>query len=92
MPAYAYAIQIKPKKQVVTFNEEREFQSNSLTLSDLAFVGDDPFSVHEHEWSGYTISVARTRLETDEERDTRVARERAYMEEYTRRQTAKVKK
>lgn len=88
MPAYAYPIKINREKQIIHFDEEREIESNSLTLAALQFIGDDPFSVHENEWGGYTISVSRSRLETDVECHTRVAREESYMAEYRKRHPA----
>ena len=92
MPAYAYPIQIRPHHLSVGFEEIRTIDDrNFLTLEDFAFIlPGDVFFVGaggEDGWGcGYVITVRRTRLETDAERDTRVARETAYMQEYTRRQ------
>ncbi len=85
MPAYAYAIEIKRQNLPIRYDEIVEIEKDALTLADLGFVGEAPFSVREKECGGYTVSVSRTRYETDDERDARVAREEAYMAEYNRR-------
>lgn len=90
MPAYAYPILIRRENLQVHFLEERLIESDRLTLADLQFAGADKFTVSEAEdQAGYLVSVSRSRLETDEERDLRVAREEAYMAEYRRRQAAR---
>lgn len=85
---YLYPITIKPEHQSVHYEQTVEINDNALTLAALAFVGTDTFSIQcgdsIHD-APYTVSVSRTRLETDEERDLRVARETSYMDEYRRR-------
>lgn len=87
MPAYAYPIKIRPRRQTVYFEESFNVRKDSITLADLQPVGEDCFSVHEHDSGGYRIDILRSRLETDEERSSRVTKERAYMAEYNRRHT-----
>lgn len=92
MAAYAYAIQVKPDHQTIIFEESKTIENDALYLADLAFIGADMFSIHERDWrdgGGYLISVRRSRLETDQERDDRVTRERAYMAEFLRRNPTK---
>lgn len=93
MPPYAYPIKINREKQVIRFHEHKGIESNSLTLEDLQFVGQDKFSICEKEVEtgigcypeGYIITVYRSRLETDEEYNKRIASEEAYMAEYNKR-------
>lgn len=88
MPAYAYAIGIKRARQRIKYTDEIRIEKDTLTLAELAAIGDDEFAIIEHDWregGGYTFSVSRSRLETDEERDARVSREEAYMTEYNKR-------
>jgi hypothetical protein len=89
MPAYAYPITIHREKQRVQYDETAIIEANSLTLKDLEFVGPDSFSVQEQEWGGYVITVSRSRMETDAERESRVAREESYMTEYNKRKDSK---
>ena len=84
MPPYAYPIKIDRKRQKIAFQENKTFE-NMLTLADLKFVGNDPFSVDRDGHGYHEITVYRNRLETDQERDIRVAREESYMKEYNRR-------
>lgn len=93
MPAYAYPIQIKRKRQTIRFEEKVKLTEDWLTLPTLAFVGNDTFSICETEHdsgtgtytSGYTVTVNRQRPETDDEMNTRIASEESYMREYERR-------
>lgn len=87
MPAYAYPITIRRNKLTIQFDELVKIENDSLTLSDLQFVGDDSFSIHAGELGepSYTVSVSRSRLETDDELAARVTREESYMAEYHRR-------
>ena len=97
MPAYAYAITVNPKHEVISFNETRDIHKEDLTLADLEWVGEDTFSIQDgvdndngvREGCFYRVYAHRSRLETDEERDTRVRRERQYVAEYERRQVEK---
>ncbi len=86
---YAYPITINRGFETIRFDEVVEIESNSLTLKDLAFVGGDSFSITELEWDGYSISVSRTREETEAERMSRVERAESYMREYNRRKSLK---
>lgn len=100
MPAYAYPIKINRKREKVCFDEIKEIDSNSLTLKDLEFVGEDCFSITENKWrqseesqfppDGYTISVSRARPETDEEMNYRISRAESYMVEYNKRHPKKI--
>jgi hypothetical protein len=77
MPAYAYPITIDRRFKKINFDEIREFDSDLLTLEDLQFCGDDPFSISKKDWrdgGGYILNVSRTRKETEEERSIRIAR------------------
>ncbi len=92
MGAYMYAIQVKRARQPIHFDEVREFEGGGLTLAALAWVGDNVFSIHDVEdgiggtFTGYRVSVWRTRPETRDERRQRVTREVTYMREYRKRQ------
>ena len=85
MPPYAYPIKIDRNRQKIVFQENKTFE-NMLTLADLKFVGNDPFDVTRDAYDYHEITVYRTRLETDQERDIRVAQEESYMKEYNRHQ------
>ncbi len=85
MGAYMYPIEINRKRQTIAFQEIKELENDSLTLEDLQFVGDDCFSVEPGEFRGHIVIVSRNRLETDNEFETRIAREESYMTEYNKR-------
>ena len=92
MPAYAYPIKVNRRRQTIQFDETKRIESDSLILEDFKFVGDDAFSISlPDDWggfnSGYIISVSRSRLETIEERNNRIAKEESYMVEYNKRHT-----
>lgn len=87
-----YPIRVDKKRQTIDFDETVFIDSNSLTLEALKFVGEDAFSVHVDDYDGYKISVSRSRLESEEERDIRVAKEEAYMAEYRKRKLARESK
>ena len=87
MPAYAYPIKINRKYKIVNFEETKTIQDNILTLKDLRFTGDDPFSVTRDEYDYHEITVYRNRHETKTEHDARVAQEEAYMAEYNKRKS-----
>lgn len=100
MPAYAYRIIVKKQKQRVNDNKTFIIEGDSLTLDALREAGiaeGETFSISETTHNsgiesyseGYEINVQRTRLETKEERDTRVAKEESYMAEYNRRKALK---
>ena len=88
MPAYAYSITIKRKKQTLNFDERYEIEP-PLTLEKLApIVGGNTFTIQEDDEifsNTYILTVHKNRLETDEEQKTRVDREKRYMAEYKRR-------
>jgi len=88
MPAYAYAITLKRKKQIINFSERHEI-APPLTLEKLApIVGDNTFTIYDdvEVFSNvYILIVHKNRLETDEEQKTRVDREKRYMVEYKKR-------
>jgi hypothetical protein len=84
--SYAYPIQINREALRIHHEEVREIPQDYLTLADLQFVGADSFVVQERDSpGGWIVRVSRSRLETFQERDTRVAGEVAYMAEYYRR-------
>jgi hypothetical protein len=97
MPAYAYSIKINRNRERIYFDETVRIESDSLALADLAFVGDDFFTICEGEAetgigcfaSGYVIRVSRSRMETDDEMNTRISRGESYMAEYNRRKALK---
>jgi hypothetical protein len=90
MPAYAYPITVHRSRLQVRFEDVKEFDSDFLTLADLQFVGEDSFYVNARDNGGYRITVSRSRLETVEERNSRVAKEESYMTEYLKRHPGKV--
>lgn len=95
MPAYAYAITIKRKKQTLRFDERHEI-APPLTLEKLApIVGGNTFTIQENDEifsDTYILTVHKNRLETDEERKARIDREKRYMTEYKRQHKKQHKK
>jgi hypothetical protein len=87
MPAYAYPINIDRNNKEIQYTDRYELDNDSLVISDLSsIVGNDRFSIDSEELlDGYVVTVYRSKLESDEVRDKRVAKEVRYMEEYTRR-------
>lgn len=88
MPAYAYPIPIKRKKQIIQYDERHEI-APPLTIALLApIVGDSPFTIRDNDEqfsNSYILTVHKNRLETDEEQKMRVNREKRYMTEYNKR-------
>jgi len=88
MAAYAYPIKINRRRQRIDYVDRRDVlvTGGYLTLSDLSFLNeDDSFSIAFVDTNMYEVDILRSRLETKEERDTRVAREESYMTEYEKR-------
>lgn len=94
MPEDEKPIQIKRSRQTVSYEESRTVDGSTLlTLKDLEWIGGDAFSVKapDPEEEGYcggcvVITVYRSREETDEEMQTRIAREEHYVSDYISRQ------
>lgn len=88
MPAYAYPITIKRKKQLISFDERHEI-APPLTLELLApIVEDNAFTIQEDDAqfsNSYILTVHKSRLETDEEQTARIDKEKRYMIEYKKR-------
>lgn len=95
MPAYAYPIKVDREKKTITYWEDHNIDEDRLTLALLApIVGEWTFTISEREVDtgigsmpdeGYTVSVFKSRQETDEELKARVCREESYMSEYNKR-------
>jgi hypothetical protein len=92
MPPYAYSIRIHRERRVLMHNVEHELTSDVLTLGVLRGFGiqdTDCFWVRPHEdqvfGAGCTLVIEGTRLETREERKTRVTSQVSYMREYNKR-------
>jgi hypothetical protein len=84
---YTSPITIALERQTISHVEKRFIDKGRLTLSDLSFVGKDEFTISEasSKYDGFNVQVFRSRLETEEERQTRVQLEALYMQEYKRR-------
>lgn len=86
---YAYPIIIDENKKIIKYPVKITL-SEYITLAKLSeYLGvDENFSISLNTKNCfskvYEIEIIRTRLETDEERDTRVAQEKLYMENYNK--------
>jgi len=91
MGMYMYPIKVSKKKQHVKVIEQHTLENGLLTLADLRqyLKEGDKFSISEIESGVFSyetiLTVHKTRLETNEERDLRVNRELSYMAEYNKR-------
>lgn len=89
MPAYAYPVKINKNRKRIEFTEIKQIEHN-LTLDKLQLINVDGDSFDAEPWeigNGYTITIYRSRAETIEERNSRVAGEISYMEEYNKRKS-----
>lgn len=90
MPPYAYPITINLDRQIVKYSVDHKIYEDPLTLKILTrIVGDNEFSIENVDYKEYDVTVFKTRYETDEEMNSRIAREQAYMNEYNRRKEMK---
>ena len=98
MGAYMYPININRNPRAIPYKETFELPKGHFTLDSLhKFLLDtvgpnDPFYFNEDNDSYDIITeviVTRSRMETPEQVEARVAREEAYMEEYNRRHPKK---
>lgn len=91
MGAYMYPIKIDRQKKVIPipFTETIEDQK-SLTLKVLEDIaGGTDFDIELDSYNRYVVTVHHIRLETDKEYNSRIAKEKAYMKEYHRREKEK---
>jgi hypothetical protein len=92
MAAYAYPIVINyGREKIAKEHVQRIFQGLKMSLDDLKkIVGDNVFSLdYEHDSQYIIIEWNTYRDETDEEQAARIAKEEAYMLEYSKRKEVK---
>lgn len=94
MPAYAYPIKVDRNRKIFTENVYHALSDELMTLADIKdLVGDNRFSIEAGceenvVEQSVILCVRKEREETDEEYESRIQREEAYMEEYKRRQNS----
>lgn len=95
MPAYAYPIKIDRNRKIFTENVYHTLSDEWMTLADIKdLVGDNRFSIEAGceenvVEQSIILCVEKERVETDEEYESRIQQEEAYMAEYERRQKLK---
>jgi hypothetical protein len=84
---YRKPITVDREAQRLEYVENYLVSKPKLTLEDLSFVKQHEFAIEEQmtQDGGFLVKVFRSRLETEEERQTRVQLEALYMQEYKRR-------
>lgn len=94
MPAYAYPIKVDRNRKIFTENVYHALSDELMTLADIKdLVGDNRFSIEAGceenvVEQSVILCVRKEREETDEEYESRIQREEAYMAEYKRRQNS----
>ncbi len=87
MGMYMYPIKIKREPQIVRYSKVVELEDSTLTLAMLRkYVSEDEhFSIIETDEGFYSktlLSISGNRSETDDELNSRVAKEENYMKNY----------